>query len=53
MIINTTQLLPLTDIGIEEDLLKVIIEGRVKSVTLNDLVVSLISVFELKQNQLS
>lgn len=51
MIINTTHLLPLTDIGIEEDLLKATIEGRVKSITLDDLAVSLISVFELKQNQ--
>jgi len=48
LIIDTTYILPLAGIGIEEDLLKAIIEGKVKSITLDDLAVSLISVFELQ-----
>lgn len=48
MIIDTTYLLPLTKIGVRHDLLRAIVEGRVEGVTIKDLGISLISVFELQ-----
>ncbi len=49
MIIDTTYLLPLARIGVETDLLRAVVEGRVgRGVSLQDLKVSLISIFELQ-----
>ncbi len=49
MIIDTTYLLPLARIGVETDLLRAVVEGKVgREVSLQDLKVSLISIFELQ-----
>ena len=42
MIIDTTYLLPLAGIGVRMDLLRAVIEGRIKGVMLDDLALSLI-----------
>ncbi|MCE4601944.1 MAG: PIN domain-containing protein [Desulfurococcales archaeon] len=47
MILDTTYLLPLSGISVDVDLLRSIVEGRVP-LDLNDLKVSLISLFELQ-----
>jgi len=49
LIIDTTYLLPLAKIGVKTDLLKAVIEGRIRGeVSLQNLKVSLISLFELQ-----
>ena len=49
MIIDTTYLLPLARIGVETDLLRAVVEGRVRrDVSLRNLKVNLISLFELQ-----
>ena len=48
MIIDTTYLLPLAGIGVRMDLLRAVVEGRIKGVVLDDLALSLISIFELQ-----
>jgi len=49
LIIDTTYLLPLVKIGVKTDLLKAIVEGRVRGeVSLQNLKVNLISLFELQ-----
>ncbi len=49
MIIDTTYLLPLAGIDVETDLLRAIVEGKVKTpISLAELKVSLISLFELQ-----
>jgi predicted nucleic acid-binding protein len=48
LIIDTTYLLPLAGIGVRMDLLRAVVEGRVKGVVLDDLALSLISIFELQ-----
>ncbi|MHA1709854.1 MAG: PIN domain-containing protein [Candidatus Baldrarchaeia archaeon] len=49
MIMDTTYILPLARIDVDTDLLKAIVEGRVKHrVDFHDLKVSLISIFELQ-----
>ena len=47
MILDTTYLLPLAGIGVDVDLLRSIVEGRVP-LDLGDVKVSLISLFELQ-----
>ncbi len=49
MIIDTTYLLPLARIRIKKDLLRALIEGRIKiKLDLSDLKINLISLFELQ-----
>ena len=49
MIIDTTYLLPLVRIGVKTDLLRAVVEGRVRrEVSLQSLKVSTISLFELQ-----
>jgi len=49
LIIDTTYLLPLARIGVETDLLRAVVEGRVRrDVSLRNLKVNLISLFELQ-----
>ena len=47
MILDTTYLLPLVGVAVKNDLLRAIVEGRLKSITLDDLAVSQISLFEI------
>lgn len=48
MIIDTTYILPLAGIGVKHDLLRAIAESKVKGITLRDLKISLISLFEMQ-----
>jgi len=49
LIIDTTYLLPLAKIGVKTDLLKAVVEGKVRrEVSLQNLKVNLISLFELQ-----
>ncbi len=48
MIIDTTYLLPLAGIDVKQDLLKAIVERRVSNISLRDLKINLISLFELQ-----
>ena len=49
MIIDTTYLLPLAKIGVKTDLLRAVVEGRIRrEVSLQNLKVNLISLFELQ-----
>lgn len=48
MILDTTYLLPLVGVAVKNDLLRAIVEGRVKGITLDDLAVSQISLFEIQ-----
>ena len=49
MILDTTYLLPLVGIAVKTDLLKAIVEGRVKKrISLYELKINLISLFELQ-----
>lgn len=49
MIIDTTYLLPLAKIGVKTDLLRAVVEGKVRrEVSLQNLKVNLISLFELQ-----
>jgi predicted nucleic acid-binding protein len=48
LIIDTTYLLPLAGIGVRMDLLRAVVEGSIKGVVLDDLALSLISIFELQ-----
>jgi PIN domain nuclease of toxin-antitoxin system len=44
----TIYLLPLVGVAVKNDLLRAIVEGRVESITLNDLAISQISLFEIQ-----
>ncbi len=48
MIIDTTYLLPLARIGVRTDLLRAVVEGNARGIRLEELKVSLISIFELQ-----
>lgn len=48
MILDTTYLLPLVGVAVKNDLLRAIVEGRVKEITLDNLAVSQISLFEIQ-----
>jgi PIN domain nuclease of toxin-antitoxin system len=48
VILDTTYLLPLVGVAVKNDLLRAIVEGRVKGITLDDLAVSQISLFEIQ-----
>jgi len=49
LIIDTTYLLPLAKIGVKTDLLRAVVEGRIRrEVSLQNLKVNLISLFELQ-----
>jgi PIN domain nuclease of toxin-antitoxin system len=48
VILDTIYLLPLVGVAVKNDLLRAIVEGRVESITLNDLAISQISLFEIQ-----
>lgn len=48
MILDTIYLLLLVGVAVKNDLLRAIVEGRVESITLNDLAISQISLFEIQ-----
>jgi PIN domain nuclease of toxin-antitoxin system len=48
VILDTTYLLPLVGVAVKNDLLRAIVEGRVKEITLDNLAVSQISLFEIQ-----
>ena len=48
MILDTTYLLPLVGVAVKNDLLRAIVEGRVKGITLDNLAISQISLFEIQ-----
>jgi PIN domain nuclease of toxin-antitoxin system len=48
VILDTTYLLPLVGVAVKNDLLRAIVEGRVKGITLDNLAISQISLFEIQ-----
>jgi len=48
VILDTIYLFPLVGVAVKNDLLRAIVEGRVKSITLDDLAISQISLFEIQ-----
>jgi PIN domain nuclease of toxin-antitoxin system len=48
VILDTIYLLLLVGVAVKNDLLRAIVEGRVESITLNDLAISQISLFEIQ-----
>ncbi len=48
MILDTIYLLPLVGVAVKNDLLRAIVDGRVKGITLDNLAISQISLFEIQ-----
>jgi len=48
VILDTTYLLPIVGVAVKNDLLRAVVEGRVESITLDDLAISQISLFEIQ-----